>query len=166
MVSHFKDLPPQPACLWNLVLTAESWLCESLPLTGDLFSQKGEIMSAHVVPVRFNRKDALSLWHDVTLQSVRQTGSELSPRQLVILTTIYLETGPHTVRSLARKLELTKSPVIRAIDQLERQKLIRRMPDHRDKRSVIIERTAHGSLFLSQFADRIRDTLKSAASAA
>jgi len=76
-------------------------------------------MTGRVVPVRFNRKDALSLWHDVTLQSVLKIGPELSPRQLVVLTTIYLEDGPHTVRSLARKLELTKSPVIRAIDKLE-----------------------------------------------
>jgi len=118
-------------------------------------------MTGRVVPVRFNRKDALSLWHDVTLQSVLKIGPELSPRQLVVLTTIYLEDGPHTVRSLARKLELTKSPVIRAIDKLEGEKLIRRKADPRDKRSVIIERTAQGSMFLSQFADRIRSKLKS-----
>ncbi len=117
-------------------------------------------MAANVMPVRFNRKDALALWHDVTLSSVRASDQALSPRQLVILTSIYLETGPHTVRSLAQKMGLTKSPVIRAIDQLEARKLLRRCADPRDKRSIIIERTAQGTNYLSQFADNIRKNLK------
>jgi len=102
-------------------------------------------MAANVVPVRFNRKDALALWHDVTLNSVLAADQALSPRQLVILTTVYLETGPHTVRSLARKMDVTKSPVTRAIDQLEARRLLRRCADPRDKRSVIIERTPQGT---------------------
>ncbi|NNE58010.1 MAG: MarR family transcriptional regulator [Hellea sp.] len=118
-------------------------------------------MATNVVPVRFNRKDALSLWHDVTLQSVRDTGPDLSARQIVILTTIYLKTGPHTVRSLARKLDVTKAVITRAIDTLEGQQYVRRCADPRDKRSVIIERTPKGSHYLSQFADHIRDNLKS-----
>jgi len=117
-------------------------------------------MTARVVPVRFKRKDALALWHDVTLKNVLDTGPELSPRQLVILTTIYLETGPHTVRSLAKKMNLTKSPITRAIDRLEGQSLIRRCHDPRDKRSIIIERTPKGTSFLSDFADQICDNLK------
>ncbi len=118
-------------------------------------------MTAKVVPVRFNRKDALALWHDVTLNSVRASDQALSPRQMVILTSIYLESGPHTVRSLAHKMELTKSPVSRAIDQLEARKFLRRCADPRDKRSIIIERTPQGTHYLSQFADDIRENLKS-----
>jgi len=118
-------------------------------------------MATNVVPVRFNRKDALSLWHDVTLKSVRDAGPDFSSRQIVILTTIYLETGPHTVRSLAGKLQVTKAVITRAIDTLERLQYLRRCADHRDKRSVIIERTPKGSHYLSQFADHIRDNLKS-----
>jgi len=119
-------------------------------------------MSGRVVPVKFNRKDALSLWHDVTLQSVLTTGPDLSTRQLVIFTTIYLENGPHTVRSLAEKLSVTKAVITRAIDTLEGLKFVRRCADPRDKRSVLIERTARGSTYLSEFADHIRDHLKSA----
>ena len=118
-------------------------------------------MTARVVPVRFNRTDALALWHDVTLERVKATHQELSPRQLVILTTVYLEEGPHTVRSLARKLGLTKSPVTRALDRLEGERLIRRCADPSDKRSIVIERTASGTLFLSHFADQIRHMVKS-----
>lgn len=117
-------------------------------------------MTARVVPVRFNRKDALALWHDVTLKSVLETGPELSARQLVILTTVYLETGPHTVRSLAKKMNLTKSPITRAIDRLEAANLLRRCHDPRDKRSIIIERTPKGTSYLSDFADQICNKLK------
>jgi len=118
-------------------------------------------MATNVVPVRFNRKEALALWHDVTLNTVLSSDPALSPRQMVILTTIYLEAGPHTVRSLAHKMELTKSPVTRAIDQLEARKLLRRCADPRDKRSILIERTPYGTNYLSRFADDIRDNLKS-----
>lgn len=117
-------------------------------------------MTARVVPVRFNRKDALALWHDVTLKNVLDSGPELSPRQLVILTTIYLEAGPHTVRSLALKMNLTKSPITRAIDRLEAEQFLRRCHDPRDKRSIIIERTPKGTAYLSEFADEICDNLK------
>lgn len=119
-----------------------------------------------VVPVKFNRKDALSLWHDVSLQSVRDTGPNFSARQMVVLTTIYLETGPHTVRSLALKLDVTKAVIGRAIDTLEGLQLVRRCDDPRDKRSVIIERTARGSNYLSDFADDIRGHLKNSVNVA
>jgi len=117
-------------------------------------------MTGRVIPVKFNRKDALSLWHDVTLKSVLETGPDLSTRQLVILTTIYLEPGPHTVRSLAQKLNVTKAVVTRAIDMLAGQKYVQRCADPRDKRSILIERTARGSNYLSQFADNICQNLK------
>jgi len=123
-------------------------------------------MTGRVVPVKFNRKDALALWHDVTLQSVLTTGPDLSTRQLVIFTTIYLEGGPHTVRSLAEKLNVTKAVITRAIDTLEGLKFVRRCDDPRDKRSVIIERTGRGSTYLSEFADYIRGHLKSSAQVA
>jgi DNA-binding MarR family transcriptional regulator len=87
---------------------------------------------------------------------VQQADPDLSTRQLAILTTIYLERGPHTVRSLASKLNVTKAVVTRALDTLGRYKFIIRRADHRDKRSVIIERTGPGSAYLSRFADRIR----------
>ena len=105
--------------------------------------------------IRFNRRDALSLWHGITLQSVLAVGPDLSSRQFAILTTIYLENGPHTVRSLARKLEVTKAVICRALQTLIKYDFIRRLPDPSDKRSVIIERTGRGSAYLSAFADQI-----------
>lgn len=75
---------------------------------------------------------------------------------MAILTTVYLEPGPHTVRSLAGRLGITISPVTRALDTLGRYGFIERGPDPADKRSVIVGRTAHGSRYLTDFAERIR----------
>jgi len=104
----------------------------------------------------FNRAEALQLWHRVNLGSVLSDMPELSARQMAILTTVYMEAGPHTVRSLAGRLDITISPVTRALDTLGRHGLVDRGPDPADKRSVLVRRTAQGSRFLSDFAERIR----------
>ena len=59
---------------------------------------------------------ALRLWHDVTLDLVRDGEPDLSARQVTILLTIYLEPPPHTVRGLASKLGVTKPVITRALD--------------------------------------------------
>ncbi len=103
-----------------------------------------------------NRAEALQLWHRVNLGSVLEVGPDLSARQMAVLTTVYLEAGPHTVRSLAGRLAITISPITRALDTLGRYKLVDRGPDPTDKRSVLVRRTPQGSRYLSDFADRIR----------
>ena len=110
-------------------------------------------------PKRPSRRDALSLWHDVTLGSVLQDGPDLTTRQFAVLTTIYLETGPHTVRSLAVRLNVTKAVITRALDTLSRYRFVARAPDPRDRRSVVIRQTGHGAAYLSQFAEQICDRL-------
>jgi DNA-binding MarR family transcriptional regulator len=104
----------------------------------------------------FNRAEALQLWHRVNLGSVLAAGPELSARQMAILTTVYLDAGPHTVRSLAERLQVTISPVTRALDTLGRYGLVDRGADPTDKRSVLVRRTAQGSRYLSDFAESIR----------
>ena len=104
----------------------------------------------------FNRAEALQLWHRVNLGSVLEAGPDLSARQMAILTTVYMEAGPHTVRSLAQRLQITISPVTRALDTLGRYGLVDRASDPTDKRSVLVQRTAQGSRYLSDFAERIR----------
>jgi DNA-binding MarR family transcriptional regulator len=105
---------------------------------------------------RQSRKDSLAFWHRVTLQTVRSDAPDLSARQLAMLMTIYLEDGPHTVRSLAKHLDVTKAAISRATDSLCKIGYIERKPDHRDKRSVILARTSAGIHFLSEFADIIQ----------
>lgn len=105
---------------------------------------------------RASRTENLELWHRVTLASVRSDAPDLSARQLAMLMTIYLETGPHTVRSLAAHLQVTKAAISRATDSLCKMGYIVRQPDHRDKRSVVLARTSAGIHFLSSFADIIQ----------
>ena len=103
-----------------------------------------------------NRAEALQLWHRVNLSAVQTAQPDLSARQMAILTTVYLEAGPHTVRSLAGHLHITISPVTRALDTLGRYGFVGRSPDPADKRSVLVMRTPQGSRYLSDFAERIR----------
>jgi len=70
--------------------------------------------------------------------------------------TIYLSEGPHTVRSLAKHLSVTKAVISRAIDRLCSYGYIERAPDIRDKRSVIMRRTSGGINYLRDFARLIQ----------
>ena len=107
-----------------------------------------------------SNSDALMLWHRVTLNSVISDDPDLTSRQFALLTTVYLETGPHTVRSLALRLNVTKAVISRALDTLAGYSFIERRPDPRDKRSVVIVRTPRGSTFLTRFAETIRGEIK------
>jgi DNA-binding MarR family transcriptional regulator len=74
---------------------------------------------------------------------------------LAILLTIYLETPPHTVRGLARKLGVTKPVVTRALDTMGKLDLVARRRDQADRRNVIIQRTVTGALAIERLGDMI-----------
>lgn len=95
---------------------------------------------------------ALGLWLNVTSQSVKSSGPDLTARQMAMMLTVYLEQGPHTVRALAKKLNVGKPVIVRAIDALSDGGLLKRVPDPHDRRNVFIEGTNAGSLHLSQLA--------------
>lgn len=101
---------------------------------------------------KINLSEGLDLWRQVTVQSVRASEPDLSTRQMAVLMTIYLSEGPHTVRSLAKHLEVTKAVISRAIDRLTHHGYVERAPDHRDKRSVVMCRTSGGIHYLRNFA--------------
>lgn len=109
---------------------------------------------------KLNRADALHLWHGVMLDGVTSKSPDLTARQFVILTSVYLHDGPHTVRSLAKTMNVTKAVVTRALDTLEGYGYLARADDPRDGRSVVIHRTAAGSQHLTQVGDTICRTLK------
>jgi DNA-binding MarR family transcriptional regulator len=97
----------------------------------------------------------LRLWHDVTMDLVRDGEQDLSARQTAILLTIYLETPPHTVRGLARKLGVTKPAITRALDTMGKLELVTRRRDETDRRNVIIQRTVKGALFVERLGDLV-----------
>ncbi len=102
-----------------------------------------------------NATEALDLWRGAIVESVRRDSPDLSARQMAILTTIYLVQKPHTVRGLAETLNIAKPAVTRAIDRLSELGLVRRKPDPDDRRSVLVQRTVKGSVFLSEFGEMI-----------
>lgn len=106
------------------------------------------------MPVELRALQSLKLWHDVHLDLVRQ-GGDLSSRQIAILLTIYLETPPHTVRGLAKKLGVTKPVVTRALDTLGKLDFVSRRRDEADRRNVVIQRTVTGALAVERLGDII-----------
>ena len=111
-------------------------------------------MTADVKPAQ-----ALKFLQDVSLGLVQDKKPEASPdftlRQLAILLTIYLDQPPHTVRGLARKLNVTKPVITRALNAMGKQAIVTRRRDDNDKRNVIGQRTVKGALYVEALGDMI-----------
>ncbi|MEX2455581.1 MAG: MarR family transcriptional regulator [Rhodospirillaceae bacterium] len=107
------------------------------------------------MPVYLNQDDALTLWREALSASVRVDGPDLSARQMAILLTVYTLDPPHTVRGLSETLRISKPAVSRALDRLGQLGYIRRRRDEYDRRSVQVQRTVRGAVFLSEFAEQV-----------
>jgi DNA-binding MarR family transcriptional regulator len=110
-------------------------------------------MTVEIKPVQ-----ALALWQNVVLETVRRDGPDLSSRQLAILLTVYLTSPPHTVRGLAGSLNVSKPAITRALDTLGQLDLLKRKRDDADRRNVLVQRTVKGSVFLRDFGDLVAET--------
>lgn len=102
-----------------------------------------------------NINDALNLWYRTTTRSLRELPYDLSQRQLGVLLTVYMSPPPHTIRSLAEQLNISKPAICRAVDALSLLDLLRRKKDEENRRNVFLQRTINGSVFLRDFADII-----------
>jgi len=102
-----------------------------------------------------NAREALELWRGAIVDSVRSDEPDLTARQTAVLLLIYTTDPPHTVRGLAEKLGISKPAVTRALDRLSSHEFVRRKIDERDRRNILVQRTVRGSVYLSEFADRI-----------
>ena len=98
---------------------------------------------------------ALDIWRRAVVASVRRDAPDLTARQMSLLLTVYLTPTPHTVRGLAEQLRVTKPVITRAVDQLTELGLIRRKIADQDRRSVLLQRTVKGSVFLREYAELI-----------
>lgn len=107
-------------------------------------------MAVELKPVQ-----ALALWQNVVMETVRREGPDLSSRQLAILLSVYLMPPPHTVRGLAALLKVSKPAITRALDTLGQLDLLRRRRDEADRRNVLVQPTIKGSAFLRDFAELI-----------
>lgn len=98
---------------------------------------------------------ALDLWRKAIVESVRRDGPDLSARQMALLLTVYLTPPPHTVRGLAECMNVSKPAITRALDRLGQMELLRRKVDETDRRSVLVQRTVKGSVYLREFGEII-----------
>ena len=99
--------------------------------------------------------EPLDIWRRAMVANVRRDAADLSARQMAVLLTVYMTEPPHTVRALAEILNVSKPAITRAIDRLGEFGLARRKTDPRDRRSVIVQRTVKGSVYLAEFAEII-----------
>lgn len=103
--------------------------------------------------VKISAVEALDLWRGAIVESVRREAPDLSARQMALVLTVYLTAPPHTVRGLAEALKVSKPAITRAVDRLSEYGLVKRKVDDQDRRSVLIQRTVKGSVFLREFGD-------------
>ena len=95
----------------------------------------------------------LALWHSVLVLALNRSLPDLTQRQFALFLEVYLAPPPHTVRGLAKKLNMSKPAVTRAIDRLEKLEFVRRKPDDGGKRSILVQRSVKGAVFLRECAD-------------
>jgi len=101
------------------------------------------------------QQQALELWRQTLVESVRGSAPDLSARQIALLLCVYLQNKSHTVRGLAKDLKISKPAISRALDRLGELSYIKRERDELDRRNVLVRRTNKGSEFLVDYANTI-----------
>lgn len=114
---------------------------------------------ADVVP-ELTTGQSLDLWRRALVASVRNDTPDLSARQMAVMLTVYTTPPPHTVRGLSQALNVSKPAITRALDRLSDLGLVKRKVDEQDRRSVLVQRTVKGSVFLSDFAAQVMDAAR------
>jgi DNA-binding MarR family transcriptional regulator len=98
-----------------------------------------------------DKRDRLSEWRHALLRYVRSGHPDLTNRQMALLLVVGREGGLHTVRGLAARLGVSKPVVTRALNSLTAFDMVARRVDERDRRSVFIDLTPAGEVFLVAF---------------
>ncbi len=90
-------------------------------------------------------------WKNTLIDYVRSGEPDLTNRQMALMLLVYLDSGPHTVRGLAKALNVSKPVVTRALNRLGALGYLRRQRDETDKRNIFVARTPEGAEFLAEF---------------
>lgn len=93
----------------------------------------------------------LQSWMRTLLAYVRSGDPDLTNRQMALLLLVYLKPGPHTVRGLAKGLNVSKPVVTRALNRLGALGYLRRQRDDADRRNIFVAPTREGADFLEHF---------------
>jgi DNA-binding MarR family transcriptional regulator len=102
-------------------------------------------MPVHGTPDQF-----VAILRDTIVALVRRDGPDLTARQLGVFLTVYLAEGPHTVRGLAKLLNIPRSAITRALDRLEEFDFARRKTEPQDRRSILVLQTTKGAALLRE----------------
>lgn len=100
----------------------------------------------------------LTSWMRTLTDYVRSGEPDLTNRQMALLLVVYLKPGPHTVRGLARILNVSKPVVTRALNKLGTLGYLRRQRDDADRRNIFVAQTREGTEFLEGFGELIDNT--------
>lgn len=90
-------------------------------------------------------------WMRTLLDYVRSGEPDLTNRQMALMLIVYLKPGPHTVRGLARGLNVSKPVITRALNRLATLGYLRRQRDEADRRNIFVTPTREGADFLESF---------------
>lgn len=102
-------------------------------------------------------ENGLQSWLRTLLGYVRSGHPDLTNRQMALLLLVYLKPGPHTVRGLAKALDVSKPVVTRALNRLGALGYLRRQRDDADRRNIFVAPTSEGANFLEHFKSLIGD---------
>ncbi|WP_422125365.1 MarR family transcriptional regulator [Sphingobium arseniciresistens] len=101
---------------------------------------------------------SLDQWRRTLVDYVRSGEPDLTNRQMALMMTIYIMPGPHTVRGLAERLNVSKPVITRALNKLSALSYLRRERDAADRRNIFVTQTAKGAQFLDGFNHFIAGT--------
>jgi DNA-binding MarR family transcriptional regulator len=102
----------------------------------------------------------LGQWMQTLVDYVRSGKPDLTNRQMALMMTVYIDSGPHTVRGLAEVLNVSKPVITRALNKLSSLGYVRRERDAADRRNIFIARTPKGAEFLDAFHHFIAGTAR------
>ena len=108
----------------------------------------------------------LTDWMDTLIEYVRSGREDLTNRQMALLMVVYQRSGPHTVRGLARDLNVSKPVVTRALNRLGTLGYLARQRDEHDRRNIFVARTQAGADFLEDFGKLVTGRISSQRAAA
>jgi DNA-binding MarR family transcriptional regulator len=87
----------------------------------------------------------LDTFRAIMVALAAKDGRTITGRQLATFFICYWSDPPHTVRGLAADLNVRTPELLHALNANIELELATREPDHRDRRSVLVERTAKGA---------------------
>ncbi len=110
--------------------------------------------------MKISTQEALYLWRLALTDAIRHEEPDLSARQMAVMLIVYSQQDSlQRVKDLARELGISKPSISRALDRLETLGYIARKPDDSDGRSMLVQRTMRGSMFLSEFAEFVQKAI-------